>query len=248
MALKDDDKKKALAAAAKSSSAKSTPTKSSSAPSSRPMPTMSGKKPATFGGANSKLPVSKTKATSPVMVQPPKPVGRDASGSANFNRTAPSRATITAGPAKFSMGGKTSKSSGGIDYSKGNVLPEKQDNSTAKMSPGTKKPGQPSVPTPKFEYSGVQKTNSVPIAVGAGFLTGGAGVAIKGKEIGKGLKKAAKFIIETPKRIKETRAQNEINRKYEADRKAQQEAKNPSTPVAKGSKVSKSTMKKLKKK
>jgi hypothetical protein len=259
MALKDDDKKKKLAAAAKSSSAKSTPSKSTPAPAKTStvtrgsMPTYSGK-PAKSNPFETRKagmpPPAKPKPQSPVMVQPSPKMGKDPSGSANFNRTAPSRATITAGPAKLPVGGKTTKSSGGIDYTKGNVMPEKQDNSTAKMSPGTKKPGSPSVPNTKIQYGGYKDTNSVPIAVAGGAATLGAGIALSGvgKKIVAGGKKLVNYIATTKER-KEARKQQNADNKAELERrKAEAEAKNPSTPVGKNSKISKSTMKKLKKK
>jgi hypothetical protein len=240
MALKDDDKKKALAAAAKSSSTKSAPT-------------MSGKPAYKTGGSNplgtrkvgtTSMPPAKTKAVSPVMVKESKPVGRDASGSANFNRTAPARATITAGPAKLPVGGKTTKSTGGINYSKGDVLPPKQDNSTAKSGPAK-------VISPTTKYTGYKDTNSVPLAVAGGLATAGAGVVLSGagKKIAAGAKKLVKYVANTKERRAARKQQNADNEAFIAERKAKAEAKNPSTPVAKvkASKRTKDNMKRLKK-
>jgi hypothetical protein len=96
--------------------------------------TLSGKKPATFGGANSKLISSKPKAKSSVMVAPSRPMDKNVTGESNFNRTSPSRTTVSVGYGTFPMGGKTSKSSGGMDMSKGEEKYIKKKGSKTKPS------------------------------------------------------------------------------------------------------------------
>jgi len=266
MALKDDDKKKKLAAADKSSSAKSTPSKSTPAPAKTSivtrgsMPTYSGKPAKSNPFETRKTGMAapaKPKAVSPVMVQESPKMGRDPSGSANFNRTAPSRATFIAGPAEINYGGKTKKSSGGTDYTKGNVMPEKQDNSNAKMSGGIGYGSGGGVGPTSVAGSQVANTKRAigikrnqRLAVGAGLATLGVGVSLSkaGKKIAKKVKQAVNYIGDTKERKARNAAQEADNKAFEAERKAAQEAKNPSTPVGKNSKISKSTMKKLKKK
>jgi hypothetical protein len=208
--------------------------------------TLSGKKPATFGGANSKLMASKPTAStsSGPRAVPSRPMGRDATGSANFDRTSSSRASVSVGPATINMGGRTAKSKGGMNMTGGKVLPKKSVNPTAKMSPGTKKPGSPTVPITKIEYSGYKKTNSIPIAIGAGVATVGGGLMLAGG--GKKIKQAAKYIGDTKERKERKRVQKAENDAMIVERKAKAESKNPSTIVGKNSKISKSTMKKLK--
>jgi len=190
--------------------------------------TMSGKKPATFGGANSKLMASKPKASAPSgpRAEPSRPMGRDATGSANFDRTSSSRATVSFGPATLSMGGKTAKSTGGMNMTGGKVLPKKSVNPMAKSGPGK-------VISPTTKYTGVKKTNSIPIAIGAGVATVGGGLMLAGG--GKKLKQAAKYIADTKNRKERNRVQ-----------KAENDAMIVERNKGKGTmKASKSTMKKL---
>jgi hypothetical protein len=166
--------------------------------------TLSGKKPATFGGANSKLMASKPKASasSGPRAEPSRPMGRDASGSANFDRTSSSRATVSVGPATLSMGGRTAKSKGGMDMTGGKVLPNKSVNPMAKSGPGK-------VISPTTKYTGYKKTNSIPIAVGAGLATVGGGLVLAGG--GKKIKQAAKYIADTKNRRARNKAQKAEN-------------------------------------
>ena len=104
--------------------------------------TMSGKQPYKTGGANPlgvrKLNASKpTALTSPgPRATPSRPMGKDVTGERNFDKTPRSRATVSVGPATLSMGGKTAKSTGGMNMTKGTVQPKKSVNPTAKMNPG----------------------------------------------------------------------------------------------------------------
>lgn len=95
--------------------------------------TLSGKKPATFGGANSKLMPPKPKAQSPVMVKPSRPISRNVTGERNWDKSSSSRVMVSAGPYEISKGGKTAKSSGGMNMTNGKVMPKKS-SPTAKMS------------------------------------------------------------------------------------------------------------------
>ena len=192
--------------------------------------TLSGKKPATFGGANSKLIKPKASAPSGPRAEPSRPMGRDASGSANFDRTSSSRATVSVGPATLSMGGRTAKSKGGMDMSKGKVQPKKSVNPTAKSGPGK-------VISPTTKYTGYKKTNSIPIAVGAGLATVGGGLVLAGG--GKKIKQAAKYIADTKNRRARNKAQKAENEAMIVER----ESKKPKVATMK---ASKSTMKKLK--
>jgi hypothetical protein len=232
---KDDDKTKKSASSKKKDSLGS--------------PTMSGKKPYKIGGDNP-LGVRKLNASKPTAstqsgprAVPSRPMGRDATGSANFDRTSSSRASVSVGPATINMGGRTAKSKGGMNMTGGKVLPKKSVNPAAKMSPGTKKPGSPTVPITKIEYSGYKKTNSIPIAIGAGVATVGGGLMLAGG--GKKIKQAAKYIGDTKERKERKRVQKAENDAMIVERKAKADAKNP-TIVGKNSKISKSTMKKLK--
>ena len=256
MALKDDDKKKKLAAAAKSSSAKSTSSKSTPATAKNSivtkgsMPTYSGKPALSNPFETRKTGMAapaKPKAVSSVMVQPSPKMGKDPSGSANFDKTSPSRATFTAGPAEINYGGKTKKSTGGTDMSKGDVLPKKQGNSTAKVSGLISKGPPKTTVSGNYPNTGVKNTNSVPWAIAGGAATLGAGVALTGvgKKIVTGAKKLVKYVAKTKERREARKQQNADNEAFIAERKAKAEAKNPSTPVAKV-KASKRTMKNIK--
>ena len=201
--------------------------------------TLSGKKPATFGGANSKLTAKKPKAQSPVMVKSLPPVGRDASGSANFNRTAPSRFTGTLGPATINYGGRTPKSTGGTNASNARATNNKESNSTARMSDAstTSSTTAPSTVQGSQKALAEQKSSaktSRNIALGVGGAMLGAGITVAGG--GKKIKQAVKYIADTKNR----RARNKIQ-------KAENEAVIVERNKGKATvKASKSTMKKLK--
>ena len=208
--------------------------------------TMSGKQPYKTGGANPlgvrKLNASKpTALTSPgPRATPSRPMGKDVTGERNFDKTPRSRATVSVGPATLSMGGKTAKSTGGMNMTKGTVQPKKSVNPTAKMNPGNTIKNN----NPTGQYTGVKNTKSVPIAIGAGLATVGTGLMIAGG--GKKIKQAAKYIADTKNRKERKRVQEAENEAMIIERKAKQEAKNPSTIVGKNSKISKSTMKNIK--
>lgn len=177
--------------------------------------TLSGKKPATFGGANSKLMASKPKASAPSgpRAEPPRPMGRDASGSANFDRTSSSRATVSVGPATLSMGGKTTKSKGGMDMSKGKVQPNKSVNPTAKTS-GVSGGGFVAPSTPKGAAANLAKQEIAAkrnrnLAIGIGGSVLGTGVMLAGG--GKKIKQAAKYIGDTKERKERKRVQKAEN-------------------------------------
>ena len=212
--------------------------------------TLSGKKPATFGGANSKLIKTKpTALTSPgPRATPSRPMGKDATGERNWDKSSSSRVMVSAGPATMSMGGRTPKSTGGTNASNARATNNKESNSTARMSdssttaPSTVEGSQKALAEQK---SSAKTSRNIALGVGGSALLAG-GIAFKGKEIVTGAKKLGKYIIETPKRIKATNEQNKINKKYKADRKAEQDAKNP-TPKAAPVKASKSTKDKMKK-
>ncbi len=147
--------------------------------------TLSGKKPATFGGANSKLMASKPKASAPSgpKAEPSRPMGRDASGSANFDRTSSSRATVSVGPATLSMGGKTAKSKGGMNMTGGKVMPKKS-SPTAKVSgSGINDPnstgGYQSVSAGQQQAAQQKASGKKSGRIGAGLITlfGGLGAA-----------------------------------------------------------------------
>jgi hypothetical protein len=206
--------------------------------------TLSGKKPATFGGSNSKLLKSKPTEKSMMFAKGPAPkMGKDATGSANFDRSSSSRATVSVGPATLNMGGKTAKSSGGMNMSKGTVMPKKQSNPTAKVSgSGINDPnstgGYQSVSAGQQQAAqqkaSGKKSAKIAVGIGAGVL--GAGITIAGG--GKKLKQAAKYIGDTKNRKARKRAQKAENEAMLVER----EKKNPKATF----KASKSTMKKLK--
>lgn len=153
--------------------------------------TLSGKKPATFGGANSKLMPTKPKAQSSVMVQPSPPMGKYAGGLPNSNFKSPSRTTVAVGPATFPVSKRTEKPTGGIDYSKGEAKTSEKKGSNTKTSgakAGNKGTGTAGWNTYDADQAAKQKAagkTSGKIAIGIGSLVGGAGVAMalkKGKE------------------------------------------------------------------
>jgi hypothetical protein len=207
--------------------------------------TLSGKKPATFGGANSKLIKPKPTALTSAgpRAEPPRPMGRDASGSANFNRTSPSRATVSVGPATLNVGGKTAKSTGGMNMTGGTVKPKKSSTPMDKKS-STPLAKSGSAPTKgvivmnqkELDAQDARAKKSKNIALIAGGTILGAGVAISGKKIGEKIGQAAKYIANTKERKAAKRAQ-----------KAENDAMIVERNKGKGTmKASKSTMKKLK--
>jgi hypothetical protein len=96
--------------------------------------TLSGKKPATFGGAKSKLMPSKPKAQSPVMVKPSPAISKNITGERNWDKSSSSRVMVSAGPYEISKGGKTPKSTGGTNASNAKSTNSKKSSPTAKMS------------------------------------------------------------------------------------------------------------------
>lgn len=214
--------------------------------------TLSGKKPATFGGENSKLMKKKESAPAGPRATPARPMGKDASGSANFTRTSPSRATVSVGPATLNVGGKSAKSTGGMNMTGGTVKPKKSSTQMDKKSsnPLAKSGSAPTkgvivMNQKELDAQDARARKSKNIALIAGGTILGAGLAISGKKIGEKLGQAAKYIANTKERKAAKRAQKAENDAMIVERKAKKEAKNPSTPVGRNNKISKSTMKKL---
>jgi hypothetical protein len=209
--------------------------------------TLSGKKPATFGGANSKLIKPKPTAltSSGPRAEPPRPMGKDATGERNWDKSSKPRATVSVGPATLSMGGKTSKSKGGMNMTGGKVMPKKS-------SPMAKMSGSPSSASSsaiqaqldaiKKEDNKWNKSNTAAASIVGGF---GVGAALSSKKVRQALAKPFKYIADTKNRRARNKAQKAENDAMIVERKAKTEAKNPSTPVAKV-KASKSTMKNIK--
>jgi hypothetical protein len=201
--------------------------------------TLSGKKPATFGGANSKLIKPKpTALTSPgPRATPSRPMGKDATGERNWDKSSSSRVMVSAGPATMSMGGKTDKSKGGMDMSKGKVQPKKSSSPSAKMSSGgTVAPStaQGSQKLLAEQKASAKKSRNIALGIGGTML--GAGIAISGKKIGEKIGQAAKYIANTKERKTAKRAQKAENDAIILERnKGKAKVK-----------ASKSTMKKLK--
>lgn len=197
--------------------------------------TLSGKKPATFGGANSKLTASKPKAQSPVMVKPSPKMGKDPSGSANFNRTAPSRFTGTVGPMNLNMGGKTTAPTGGRNLT--GYEEKKQSNPTAKTSSSPSSASSSAIQAQlnaiKKEDNKWNKSNTVAAAIGG---TLGVGAALSSEKVRQKLAQPIKWLANTKKRKEAKRAQ-----KAENDAMIVERNKGKATV-----KASKSTMKKLK--
>ncbi len=145
--------------------------------------TLSGKKPATFGGANSKLISSKPKAQSSVMVKPSRPMGRNVTGERNWDKSSSSRVMVSAGPYEISKGGKTAKSSGGMNMTNGKVIPKKS-SPTAKVSgSGINDPnstgGYQSVSAGQQQAAQQKASGKKSGRIGAGLITlfGGLGAA-----------------------------------------------------------------------
>ncbi len=204
--------------------------------------TLSGKKPATFGGENSKLLKSKPKEKSIMFSKGPAPkMNAEATGERNWDKSSSPRASVSVGPATINMGGRTAKSKGGMNMTGGKVLPKKSVNPTAKTSGLISKGDPKTTVTNNYPDNNVNpkfnKNNA--IAIGAGLATVGTGVMLAGG--GKKLKQAAKYIGDTKNRKARKRAQKAENDAMLVERKAKAEAKNPSTPVGKNSKISKRT-------
>ncbi len=211
--------------------------------------TLSGKKPAKFGGENSKLMKSKPKEQSSVMVKPSRPMGKDATGERNWDKSSSSRVMVSAGPATMSMGGRTAKSTGGTNASNARATPSKKSNPSAKMSSSS----SDKTYAPQFEsHSSLSamdkdnkkwnKSNTVAASIVGGL---GLGAALSSKKVRQTLSKPFKYIANTKERKAAKRAQKAENDAIIVERKAKKEAKNPSTPVGRNNKISKSTMKKL---
>jgi hypothetical protein len=196
--------------------------------------TLSGKKPATFGGENSKLMKKKESALAGPRATPARPMGKDATGSANFTRTSPSRATVSVGPATLSVGGRTAKSTGGMNMTNGKVMPKKESGIMAKKSaPPTK--GMIVLNQKEIDAQEARAKKSKNVAMIAGGTILGAGIALSGKKIGEKMGQAAKYIANTKERKAAKRAQ-----------KAENDAMIVERNKGKGTmKASKSTMKKL---
>ena len=213
--------------------------------------TLSGKKPATFGGANSKLIKPKpTALTSPgPRATPSRPMGKDATGERNWDKSSSSRVMVSAGPATMSMGGRTPKSTGGTNASNARATPSKKSSPMAKMSGSSPSnvyapqfQSQSSLAAIKKEDNKWNKSNTVAVSALGGLGIGGA---LSSKKVRQGIAKPFKYIADTKNRRARNKAQKAENDAMIVERKAKTEAKNPSTPVAKV-KASKSTMKKLK--
>ncbi len=207
--------------------------------------TLSGKKPATFGGENSKLMKKKESAPAGPRVAPARPMGKDATGSANFTRTSPSRASISVGPATLSMGGKTAKSTGGTNASNARATPSKKSSPMAKMSSGGTT--APSTVQGSQNVLAEQRASAKRSGDIAKITIGGLGIGgvLSSRKVRQTLAKPFKYIADTKNRRARNKAQKEENDAMIVERKAKAEAKNPSTPVGKNNKISKSTMKKL---
>ena len=198
--------------------------------------TLSGKKPATFGGANSKLIKPKpTALTSPgPRATPSRPMGKDVTGERNWDKSAPSRFTASAGPATMSMGVKTAKSTSGINMTGGKVMPKKSVNPMAKTSGGFVAPSTQAGAAANLAKQQIAAKKNRNLALGIGGTVIGAGITLAGG--GKKIKQAVKYIGDT----KERKARN-----------AAQKAENDAVIVERNKgkatmKASKSTMKKLK--
>ena len=177
--------------------------------------TLSGKKPATFGGANSKLIKPKASAPSGPRAEPSRPMGKDASGSANFDRTSRTRATVSVGPATMSMGGKTAKSTGGMNMTGGKVMPKKSVNPTAKMSGSSPS----SAYAPQFQsYSSLSamkkdenkfnKSNALAASIVGGIGIGGA---LSSKKVRQKIAQPFKYLADTKERKARNAAQKAEN-------------------------------------
>ena len=196
--------------------------------------TLSGKKPATFGGANSKLIKPKASAPSGSRAEPSRPMGKDATGERNWDKSSSSRFMVSAGPATMSMGGKTAKSTGGMNMTNGKVMPKKESGIMAKKSaPPTK--GMIVLNQKEIDAQEARAKKSRNVAMIAGGTVLGAGIAVSGKKIGEKMGQAAKYIANTKERKAAKRAQ-----------KAENDAMIVERNKGKGTmKASKSTMKKL---
>jgi hypothetical protein len=126
----------------------------------------------------------KPAAQSSVMVQPSRPMGKYAGGLPNSNFKSPPRTTVAVGPATFPVGKRTEKSTGGIDYSKGEVKTSEKKGSNTKTSgakAGNKGTGTAGWNTYDQDQAAKQKAagkTSGRIAIGIGSLVTGAGIGI----------------------------------------------------------------------
>jgi hypothetical protein len=162
-------------------------------------------------------------------------MGRDATGSANFDRTSSSRASVSVGPATINMGGRTAKSKGGMNMTGGKVLPKKSVNPAAKMSPAI-------VTTNNYKNNNTDPSWNKSNTVAASILGGaGLGAALSIKKVRQGIAKPFKYVADTKERKARKRVQKAENDAMLVERKAKAEAKNPSTTVGKNSKISKRT-------
>jgi len=196
---------------------------------------LSGKKPATFGGSNSKLLKSNSTERSIMFAKGPAPkMNAEATGERNFTRTSPSRATVSVGPATLSVGGRTAKSTGGMNMTNGKVMPKKESGIMAKKSaPPTK--GMIVLNQKEIDAQEARAKKSKNVAMIAGGTVLGAGIALSGKKIGEKMGQAAKYIANTKERKAAKRAQRAENDAMIVERNK-----------GKGTmKASKSTMKKL---
>jgi hypothetical protein len=204
--------------------------------------TLSGKKPATFGGANSKLIKPKpTALTSPgPRATPSRPMGKDATGERNWDKSSSSRVMVSAGPATMSMGGRTPKSTGGTNASNARATPSKKSIPMAKMSSSS----SDKTYAPQFQsHSSLSamnkddkkwnKSNTVAASIVGGIGVGGA---LSSKKVRQAIAKPFKYIADTKNRRARNKAQKEENDAMIVERNK-----------GKGTvKASKSTMKKLK--
>lgn len=189
------------------------------------------KKPATV--------LSKPQERSIMFAKGPAPkMNAEATGERNWDRSSSSRATISAGPATINMGGKTAKSTGGMNMSKGTVKPKSSVSPGAKMNFTTKKPY--ANPTNQSQYNAnvafkeKRMRRQGRTAYGVGALGTLAALNFSGDN--NYVKQAGKWIKDTPIRKEAKRVQ-----------KAENDAMIVERNKGKGTvKASKSTMKKLK--
>lgn len=253
MAMKKDDDKTKKSASSSKSTTSSKPASTGSL--SKPF-TISGKKPYKMGeinytdmsGKKRMIKADAPKSKSIMISKGPAPkMNAEATGERNFDKTPRTRATVSIGPATLSMGGKTAKSKGGMDMSKGTVQPKKSVNPTAKTSgvsgSGFVAPSTPAGAAANLTKQEIAAKRNRNLALGIGGTVVGAGIMLSGG--GKKIKQAAKYIGDTKERKARNAAQKAENDAMIVERKAKAEAKNPSTPKA-NIKASKSTMKNIK--
>jgi len=188
--------------------------------------------------------LSKPQERSIMFAKGPAPkMNAEATGERNWDKSSSPRTTVSVGPVTLNKGGKTTKSTGGMNMTGGKVMPKKQSNPTAKVSGSGNSNSSGWQTATQLQQTALnqkaagKRSARLAIGIGAGVL--GAGITLSGG--GKKLKQAAKYIGDTKNRKARNRAQKAENDAFEAERSAMQAAKNPSTPVGKNSKISKRT-------